>query len=345
VLEKFVFKVVREQRSPKIFFRTTFISLLLASLLFLGSKGTVLAGSNYKFVTDGEEVLKQGAHVIDARPLQQCLKQSVRDARCLPVADFFGPHGRLASFENINWLLGTVGLIGQEHILVVGDKAEERDFIAGVLFVVGQKEISVLTRQMSRGGGFSDNSLGSGVERMETRTNVYHGIARDKAVIFKNELARILDFNIPTVLIDGRSEREFWGASVRGFRGGHIVGARHLSSGRLRSLATSGEVTELEKHDTIIYGHNAFEGLAMLTLLRAGFNIEARVYPGGWAEWSADSNMPVDAVTYPDRGMETKFPQVTNPTEHNWILFGMAFLIGMAFATLFFFLIQRWGQK
>jgi thiosulfate/3-mercaptopyruvate sulfurtransferase len=311
----------------------------------MGAKGTVLAETSYKYVTDGEEVLKQGVHVIDARPLQQCLKQSVLEARCLPAADFFGPHDRLASFENINWLLGTAGLSGQEHILVVGDKAQERDFIAGVLFVAGQKEVSVLTRQMSRGGGFSDKFLGSGIERMETRTNVYHGIARDKAVIFKNELASILSFNTPTVLIDGRSEREFWGASVRGFRGGHIVGARHLSSGRLRSLAISGETTELEKRNTIIYAHNAFEGLAMLTLMRAGLNIEARVYPGGWAEWSADSNMPVDAVTYPDRGMETQLSQATNSLEPTWILIGMALIIGMTIATIFFFFTQRRGQK
>ena len=304
-----------------------------------------MAGSNYKFVTNGEEILKQGAYVIDSRPLQQCLKQSVLNARCLPVADFFGPHDRLAGFENINWLLGTVGLSGHEHILVVGDKAQERDFVAAVLFVVGQKEVSVLTRQMSSGGGFSSKLLGSGVERMKTRTNIYHGIARDKAVIFKNELARILGLNTPTVLVDGRSEREFWGAFVRGLRGGHIVGARHLSAGRLRSLVNSGEATELEKHDTVIYGHNAFEGLALLTLLRAGLNIEARVYPGGWAEWSADSKMPVDAVTYPDRGAETKSYQEIYPPDYRWVLFGMALLTGIAIATIFFIITRRWGQK
>lgn len=317
----------------------------MTSLLVLGATDGVFAGSNYNFINDGEKALRQGAQVIDARPLEQCLTKSVRGARCLPVADFFGPHDRLASFVNINWLLGTAGLSGQEHVLVVGNNAQERDFIAGVLFVAGQKEVSVLTQKMKRGGGFSEKFLGLGVERMESRTNVYHGIARDKAIVFKKELSKILSFDTPTVLIDGRSEKEFWGASVRGVRGGHIVGARHFSSSRLRSLATSGETNELEKRDTIIYGHNAFEGLAILTLMRAGFDISARVYPGGWAEWSADSNMPVDAVTYPDKGMVTQSSQATNPSKPTWIFAGMALVIGMAIASLFFFFMQRWGQK
>jgi 3-mercaptopyruvate sulfurtransferase SseA len=180
---------------------------------------------------------------------------------------------------------------------------------------------------------------------METRTNVFHGIARDKAIIFKKELARIVALDKPTVLIDGRSEREFWGASVRGLRGGHIVGARHMSSGRLRSFATSGVATELEKRNTIIYAHNAFEGLAMLTIVRAGSGIDARVYPGGWAEWSADSNMPADAVTYPDRGLKTQASQMTYPSGTTWILLVMALVTGMAITILFFFFTQRWDQK
>ncbi len=318
---------------------------MFVSPFFLGVTGTVFAGSNYKFVTNGETALRQGAQVIDARPLKQCLKKSVRGARCLPVASFFGPHNRLASFININWLLGTAGLSGQEHVLIVGNNAQERDFIAGVLFVAGQKNISILTQQMKRGGGFSEKFLGSGVERMETRTTIYRGIARDKAIIFKKELAKILSLDSSTVLIDGRSENEFWGATVRGLRGGHIVSARHLSSSRLRSLANSGEATHIENRDTIIYGHNAFEGFALLTLMQAGFDITARVYPGGWAEWSADSSMPIDAATYPDRDNGIQASQMTSPAKPTWVLVVMALGIGMAMATCFFFFTQRWGQK
>jgi len=304
-----------------------------------------LAGPNYKYVNDGQKTIKQGALVIDARPLEQCLKKSVRGAKCLPITDFFGPHKRLASFVNIYWLLGTTGLSGHEHVLVVGNEAQERDFIGGILFIAGQKRVSILTQQMRLGGGFSDSVLGPGIERMKTRSTVYHGIARDKKMIMKNELASLLALDTSLALIDGRSEREFWGASVRGLRGGHIVGAMHFAHARLRSLAKSGALIGLENRDIIIYGHNAFEGLAMLTLLHAGLNMKARVYPGGWAEWSADSNMSVNAATYPDREIRTEPAQMSNFFEPTWTLVVVALAFGMIFATLYFFFSQRWSQK
>ena len=315
-------------------------------VLFSCSVQIAFAGSNYNFVNDGEETIKKGALVIDTRPLEECLKKSVRGARCLPVADFFGPHKRLASFVNIYWLLGTAGLSGQEHVLIVGDKAQERDFIGGIFFITGQKSISILTKPMRIGGGFSESVLGPGIERKKSRTIVYHGIARDKIMIFKKELANLLAFNNSLVVVDGRSESEFWGASVRGFRGGHIVGATHLPPARLRSLAKSGTSIGLKDRDIIIYGHNAYEGLALLTLMHAGFNMrKTRVYPGGWAEWSADSNMNANAVTYPERGASSEPAQVSSLSRPTWTLVAAALVIGMIFTTLYFFFFQRWGQK
>jgi hypothetical protein len=147
---------------PKISSRIPFTVFLLALLLFGFAVQFAFAESNYMFVKDGEKTIKQGALVIDARPLEQCLKKSVRGARCLPIDDFFGPHKRLASFINIYWLLGTAGLSGQEHVLVVGNKAQERDFIGGILLIAGQKRVSILTQRMSLGGGFSKSILGPG---------------------------------------------------------------------------------------------------------------------------------------------------------------------------------------
>ena len=128
-------------------------------------------------------------------------------------------------------------------------------------------------------------------------------------------------------------------------RGGHIISARHLSSSRLRFLRTSGESVGLEDREVIIYGHNALEGFALLTLMQAGFNIAPRVYPGGWAEWSADISMPVDAATYPERRVEIKAPQMTSPTKTMWLLLVLAFGIGIAIASSFFFFTRKWSHK
>jgi hypothetical protein len=133
---------------------------------------------------------------------------------------------------------------------------------------------------------------------------------------------------------------------VRGLRGGHIVRATHFSPARLRSLTKSGALIGLENRDIVIYGHNAFEGLALLTLLHAGFNLkEARVYLGGWAEWSADSNMKINAATYPDRKMRTKPAQMSNFYRPTWTMVVIALAIGMIVTMLYFFFSRRWSQK
>jgi thiosulfate/3-mercaptopyruvate sulfurtransferase len=233
--------------------------------------------------------------VVDARPLAACREKSLAGARCLPAADFLGPHNRLPSARDLLWLLGTAGLSGEETVLVVGQDAVARDFVAGLLHVAGQRSVRVLTepvgRLLEQGA-----AAGAGRERGMIREAVFAAPMRDGLLLLRDELRGELRASKAT-LLDGRTENEYWGETVRAARGGHLPGAVSLPALQLRGAQNP----VLPEGSPVAYAHDALEGFAYLTLLRAGHGVAARLYAEGWAEWAADGALPVDSVSYPER--------------------------------------------
>lgn len=234
--------------------------------------------------------------VIDSRPLAVCKQATLPKARCLPADGFLGPHRSLPSERDIHWLLGTAGLDGSETVLVVGQDATARDFVAGLLYLAGQRQVRVMTEPLVRMAG----SMVPGQERGIVRAAVYTMPMRDRLWLLKQDI-----LVGASVLLDGRSEAEYWGETVRGTRGGHLPGAVLLPATTLAAHPP------LPADGAVAYAHDAYEGLAYFTRLVAGHGIAARVYPGGWAEWAADSSLPADAASYPERRVEV--PAAVSP--------------------------------
>jgi thiosulfate/3-mercaptopyruvate sulfurtransferase len=90
-----------------------------------------------------------GETAIDTRSLADCKQATLPGARCLPVVDFLSPQKQLPSERDLLWLLGTAGLDGSEAVLVVGDSESARDFVAGLLYLSGQRRVSVLTMPLT----------------------------------------------------------------------------------------------------------------------------------------------------------------------------------------------------
>ncbi|HUW29699.1 MAG TPA: rhodanese-like domain-containing protein [Sulfuriferula sp.] len=281
--------------------------------------------------------------VVDARAEDACLHYTVRGAHCLPAADFLGPHGRLASFREIYWLLGTAGLSEQAHVLVVGDDPTERDFVAGMLYLCGQRKVSILTTPIARGAGLEQAQMGQGTGRGMTRNPIYLGVVREGRIVLRDELAQALTTNHPPLLLDGRSEGEYWGARIRAMRGGHLPGAQSLPMLKARQQMAKNTLQLPLRDELVVYANDPFESVAYFTLLRAGAGAEVRVFQDGWVDWANHPALPMDSVTYPDAVLgvtPTRQPEEqTNPGQIGLILGGISMLT--AFSAGFFYLGKR----
>lgn len=275
--------------------------LPVACLCLLMGAAHAHATDDFVYVHDVAVTLQEeGSLVVDTRPGDVCKHRTLAGAICLPAKDFLGPHQRLPSERDLLWLLGTAGLKGGETVLVVGQDATARDFVAGLLYVSGQRHVSVLTepvgRLLERGG-----PTGPGRERSFVREQVFEAPMRDELVILRDELSAM---NPSPLLLDGRPEAEYWGEVARSPRSGHLPSAISMPALALRaSLATRGTGLVFPKSEPVVYGHDAYEGLAYLTLLIAGHGVPARLYLAGWSEWAADGTLPIDAAAYPDQAL------------------------------------------
>ncbi|MCP3869216.1 MAG: hypothetical protein GY703_14165 [Gammaproteobacteria bacterium] len=233
--------------------------------------------------------------VIDVRPLASCKSGTLAEARCIPVEDLVTPGRRLANVSGLLWLLGSAGLSGDEHVLVIGDDSSRRDFMAGVLYVAGQSRISVLNTRVTGTRAYQKKP---GILRSMTREQVYRAPMRSNKVVLRGELESMINHEPTPVLLDGRSENEYWGVRVRGTRGGHLPGAQHLNSTGLRAGHSDSVNISREAGDPIAYSHDAFEGLVYLARLVAS-RIDARLYLEGLVGWASDGSLPMDSTSYP----------------------------------------------
>lgn len=279
--------------------------------------------------------------IVDVRPSSMCDEASLPGAHCLPVRDVLGPHKRLANIGGLLWLLGTVGLKGQEHVLVIGEQANHRDFMAGLLYLAGQKKVSVLDTPLSLLNGQRDK-WEPGVARSKTREAVFQAPMRSDAIVLRSELLRMIRSDKTPVLLDGRREVEYWGGMVRAARGGHIPGAQHAALASWTTSVGEPPVYLANAQHPVLYGHDAYEGLALLARVIAKRG-KARLYLEGWVGWALDGALPVDVVTYRDKrpagamapelkASRTKTWSFWNSTLASWIAglacVGAGFLLG-----------------
>lgn len=267
-------------------------------VVLLAAGGQARATDDFIYVRDAAAQLRAGSVVVDTRPLEACKLRSVAGAICLPADDFLGPQRRLPTERDLLWLLGTAGIAGDEMVLVVGQDATARDFVAGLLYITGQRRVRVLTEPV---GKLLESGIetGPGRERSFVREHVYQAAMRDGVVVLRDEL-RVM--RPAPVVLDGRTEAEYWGEVARSPRSGHLPGAVSLPGLALRAGLASPETRPLLPEGVpVAYGHDAYEGLAYLTLLTAGYDVPARLYLAGWGEWAADDALPVDAAGYPER--------------------------------------------
>lgn len=283
-----------------------------------------LTGAAHADITFKERPKTTETFILDVRSEADCEKANLKGASCLATSRVLGPNRRLPNVSGLLWLLGTVGLAGDEHVVIIGDSDKDKAFMAGLLYLAGQKKITVVTSRLS---DLNSVSMAPGAARSRTRQKVFEAPMRDDNIILRNELSMAIAANQPLTIIDMRSEAEYWGQKLRAARGGHIPGAILHSPGDVPAKGSR----------AIIYGHDTVDGLvALARLVSQGGSV--RVLMDGWAGWAADGALPVDALTFAGgREISKASPPAEQDNTQLFIAVGM--LVLGAFAAGYF---ARW---
>ena len=188
------------------------------------------------------------------------------------------------SFRNLRWLLGTMGLTGSETAVVAGDHGTAEDFVAGLLYLAGQRRVEVVREPLTGWLSRHPRAVGTGRTRGVFREAIYTAWPRTRLVVLRRELAASLHHGPPVDLVDGRlTDRK------RGLRAGQrIPGAR---SRPMASLGTGMGVGPLRAagRGVIAYGEGPYQSVAYFARLRM-LGVRARVFLGGWRDWSAHAH-------------------------------------------------------
>ena len=257
--------------------------------------GTAGAGTMplpFRHVTDSA-ALDASMIIIDTRADADCARPvpSLEGGatRCLSLADVSAANGRLASFRDIFWRFGTLGLDGSESLLVIGERTRDRDAMAALFYLAGQRKVTIWGRPPAALGDHAARRTGRVAEA--TRTAVYSAPMREEAIILRDELARELASG-GVLLLDGRSPARYWGETAAAGRGGHIAGAQSMPVAELRKGAP---LIMPENTIPVLYAAGPAEGLAFLATVSGGKGLRARLYLEGFSDWQA-AGLPVEAA-------------------------------------------------
>lgn len=156
--------------------RPRILTLCGAVLLLAVAQPAVTAGDGaLSFVNSAPA--DTATRVVDVRDQSVCEKASLAGARCLPAADLFDGNGAPVDFHILRWLLGTIGLTGQERVLVAGDNADKTAAVGALLLLAGQHDVAVLDRPVAIPAGAR-----GGTSRSITREAVFIAPMRDRLV-------------------------------------------------------------------------------------------------------------------------------------------------------------------
>ncbi len=284
--------------------------MICCSLVFVSIQNEVVQASVIDFTSSANT---KSHIVIDVRAYELCEKASLSRARCLPANSFLTRSGALANFSGILWLLGTIGLTGAEHVLVVGGNREEKEFVAGVLYLAGQRRISILMPAIS---SLATVVLQAGERGSKTRENVFRSLMRDQALILANELAQMISEDKPLAIFDIRikaQRQEFENES-------QITGSMALP------IETQKFVAMTRGKDAIVYGRDSKDGIAALARLESA-DMPVKALLGGWSGWKKSDN---------SRTSEIPFKK---------IIFGFLVLVVALSAVMFFFRLQTQAKR
>ncbi len=217
--------------------------------------------------------------VVDTRRRGVCARRSVAGGLCLNPRMLLTSRGQLASWRNVRWLLGALKLTGDETAIVTGDRARREDFVAGMLYIAGQKRVEVVTDPLTAWLARHPGALGTGTTRGVFREAIYTAWPRTRLVVLRQELAaRPRAGGGGYLLVDGRSRARYR-------KPGHIPGARSVPMVDVRRDRAAVQGLISARRPVVAYGAGPYGSMAYFARLRM-LAVPAHVFTGGWQDWT-----------------------------------------------------------
>ena len=122
---------------------------------------------------------------VDTREADTCAGGSVEGALCMAPSQFLHPDGAPASFRDINWLAGAFGLEPARTAVVFGGESD-KDFVAGMLFLLGQSRVVIW--QGDAEALLGSRTRGAGRLRGMLRSRFYTDPMRDEYIALDDDV-------------------------------------------------------------------------------------------------------------------------------------------------------------
>ena len=123
---------------------------------------------------------------VDTREADTCAGGSVEGALCMAPSQFLHPDGAPASFRDINWLAGAFGLEPARTAVVFGGGESDKDFVAGMLFLLGQSRVVIW--QGDAEALLGSRTQGAGRLRGMLRSRFYTDPMRDEYIALDDDV-------------------------------------------------------------------------------------------------------------------------------------------------------------
>lgn len=163
---------------------TTVVSLVLMLLV------NVKVIASIELLDSLQSLQALGPHThIDTRRSEHCQDNTIDGALCLHPSDIFYPNGVPASFRDINWLVGTLGLRATDTVVIFGDIDEDNYVIASIVYLLGQKQIFIW--KSGAQALIRSSAQGYGRRRGVLRDTYYQGRMRDRHIFLDDDVRRL----------------------------------------------------------------------------------------------------------------------------------------------------------
>ena len=174
-------------------FRMLVVAFFFTYLLSVANAESKIDNSLYALKNEASlsvlESRRASVAYIDTRDKESCQRMSIKGGLCISPDELRYPDGTLASFRDINWLIGTYGVSTENTIVVLGDNKTDVYMVAAVLYLLGVTEVAVWDSNFASIAAVRET--GNGRVRGILRSEYFSNPMRDELIALDSDLKQL----------------------------------------------------------------------------------------------------------------------------------------------------------